>query len=66
MILQAILNGARNASFHPDVPVDIERVVESAVSAVQAGADEIQRVSEPFSVVVGLKPQAIRTKRLRR
>ncbi len=41
MIVQACLNGARDASFHPNLPVSVEQLVESAVSAVRAGANEL-------------------------
>jgi uncharacterized protein (DUF849 family) len=41
MIVQACLNGARDASFHPNLPVSIEQLVGSAVSVVRAGANEL-------------------------
>jgi uncharacterized protein (DUF849 family) len=41
MIVQACLNGARDASSHPELPASVEQLVESAVSSVRAGANEL-------------------------
>jgi uncharacterized protein (DUF849 family) len=41
MIVQACLNGAREASFHPAVPVTAEAIARDAVATVAAGAAEL-------------------------
>lgn len=41
MILQACLNGARHAGFHPKLPVTPDGLAEDAALAVAAGAHEI-------------------------
>jgi uncharacterized protein (DUF849 family) len=41
MIVQACLNGARDASFHPALPVTADAIARDAVAAVQAGAAEL-------------------------
>jgi uncharacterized protein (DUF849 family) len=41
MIVQACLNGARAASFHPAMPVTADAIARDAVAAVAAGADEL-------------------------
>jgi uncharacterized protein (DUF849 family) len=41
MILQACLNGSRPADFHPRLPTTPEAIVADAVSAVDAGAQEL-------------------------
>jgi uncharacterized protein (DUF849 family) len=41
MIVQACLNGARAASFHPALPVTPDAIARDAVAAVQAGAAEL-------------------------
>ena len=41
MIVQACLNGARAASYHPAVPVTADTIVHDAVATVQAGAAEL-------------------------
>jgi len=41
MILQACLNGARAAAFHPALPVTADAIARDAVAAVRAGAAEL-------------------------
>jgi uncharacterized protein (DUF849 family) len=41
MIVQACLNGARAASFHPALPVTPDAIAHDAVAAVEAGAAEL-------------------------
>ena len=41
MIVQACLNGARTPDFHLVLAVSIVQLIESAVSAVRAGANEL-------------------------
>src|SRR5882672_4249517 len=41
MIVQACLNGARVASFHPALPVTADAIARDAVAAVRAGAAEL-------------------------
>jgi uncharacterized protein (DUF849 family) len=41
MIVQACLNGARAASFHPAVPVTADAIARDAITAVAAGAAEL-------------------------
>lgn len=41
MIVQACLNGAREASFHPAVPVIAEAIARDAAAAIAAGAAEL-------------------------
>jgi len=41
MIVQACLNGARAASFHPALPVTADAIARDAVAAVRAGAAEL-------------------------
>jgi uncharacterized protein (DUF849 family) len=41
MIVQACLNGARAASFHPALPVTADAIVRDAMAAVKAGASEV-------------------------
>jgi uncharacterized protein (DUF849 family) len=41
MIVQACLNGSRDASFHPGVPTTPAAIVTDAVAAVAAGAGEL-------------------------
>ena len=56
MIVQACLNGARNSDFHPQLPVSVEQLVESAVSAVRAGANELHVHVRDFDGVESLHP----------
>jgi uncharacterized protein (DUF849 family) len=41
MIVQACLNGARDASFHPAVPLTADAIARDAMAAVAAGAAEL-------------------------
>ncbi len=41
MIVQACLNGARPAGFHPHLPTTPEKIIANSVDAVDAGADEL-------------------------
>jgi uncharacterized protein (DUF849 family) len=41
MIVQACLNGARDASFHPTLPVTADAITRDAVAVVEAGAGEL-------------------------
>jgi uncharacterized protein (DUF849 family) len=41
MIVQACLNGARAASFHPAMPVTADAIARDAIAAVRAGALEL-------------------------
>ena len=59
MILQAALNGARDASFHPGVPLSVEQVVKSAVAAVGAGANELHVHIRDDRGDESLNPQAV-------
>jgi len=61
MIVQASLNGARSVRFHPNLPVNVETIVESAVSAVQAGANEIHVHVRDEQGIESLKPLAVDT-----
>ena len=56
MIVQACLNGARNSDFHPELPVSVQQLVESAVSAVRAGANELHVHVRDFDGVESLHP----------
>ncbi len=41
MIVQACLNGAREAFFHPALPLTAEAIARDAAAAIAAGADEL-------------------------
>lgn len=41
MIVQACLNGARPADYHPQLPLTIEAMVRDALACIRAGASEI-------------------------
>jgi uncharacterized protein (DUF849 family) len=41
MIVQACLNGDRPASYHPNLPVTIEALVEDGWQVINAGASEL-------------------------
>ncbi len=41
MIVQACLNGARAASFHPALPLTADAIARDALAAVRAGAAEL-------------------------
>jgi len=59
VIVQASLNGARDASFHPNVPLNVEQIVESAIAAVRAGANELHVHVRDERGNESLKPEAV-------
>jgi len=59
MIVQASLNGARDAGFHPNVPTSGEQIVESSVAAVRAGANELHVHVRDERGNESLKPEAV-------
>ncbi len=58
-MLQACLNGKRGKDFHPAVPCNIAELVEDALAATQAGADELHIHPRDKAGQESLHPQDI-------
>ena len=59
MIVQASLNGARDTGFHPNLPIRVEQIVESALAVIRAGANELHLHVRDIWADESLEPEAV-------
>ncbi len=59
MVVQACLNGARSAGYHPRLPLLLNDVVDDAIECVRAGAAELHLHVRDKAGSESLQPDAV-------